>query len=118
MTHPAPRYQLLQLDQVAPTQCPCGSSQRAFVDDPDRVASLHLVETDGTARTHYHRRTTELYYFLEGSGQIELDGESFPVGPGTSVLIKPECRHRAIGKLRYLNVPIPAHDPNDEWFDD
>ena len=112
------RYQLLNIDAVNPTACPCGSSRRAFVEDVDQTASLHVVETDGTARTHYHKRLTELYYFLEGSGQMELDGKKYDVRPGTTVLIKPECRHRAVGKLRFIVVPIPAFDPADEWFDD
>jgi hypothetical protein len=48
---------------------------------------------------------------------MELDGELIDVRPGTGVLIKPSCRHRAIGKLRVLVTVIPPHDPDDEWFD-
>jgi len=106
------------MNEIEPTPCPCGTSRRAFVDDPDQTASLHVVETDGTARVHYHNRMTEIYYILDGTGQMELDGKQFDIGPGSAVLIKPGCRHRAIGKLRFLNVPIPAFDPSDEWFDD
>ena len=98
-------------------ECPCGETRRAFVDDSDRVASLHLVEISANARTHYHKRLTEIYYILEGTGEMELDGERHAVSPGDAVLIKPGCRHRAIGKLKVLNVPIPAFDPADEWFD-
>ena len=39
------------------------------------------------------------------------------VRPGDAILIEPGCRHRAIGKLRVLNIPVPAFDPADEWFD-
>ena len=35
----------------------------------------------------------------------------------SSVLIKPGCRHRAVGDLKIVNVPVPAFDPEDEWFD-
>jgi mannose-6-phosphate isomerase-like protein (cupin superfamily) len=66
---------------------------------------------------HYHKRLTEIYYILEGEGEMELDGQRHPVGPGDAILIKPLCRHRAIGQLRVLNIPIPAFDPTDEWFD-
>jgi mannose-6-phosphate isomerase-like protein (cupin superfamily) len=111
------RYELLHFDQVPSLDCPCGTTRRAFVNDAEQVGSLHVVATDGTAQTHYHKRTTEIYYFLEGEGQLELDGETFDVRPGSSVLIKPECRHRAIGTLRFINVSIPAFDPADEWFD-
>ena len=26
-------------------------------------------------------------------------------------------RHRAVGRMRVLNVVVPAFDPADEWFD-
>ncbi len=87
------------------------------MDDPDRIASLHLVESDGEAKCHYHKRMTEIYYILDGEGQIELDGNRFEVSAGSTVLIKPGCRHRLIGALQFINVPIPAFDPNDEFFD-
>ncbi len=92
-------------------------SRRAFTDDPDQVASLHVVEISVDARTHYHKQMTEIYYILEGSGQMELDGDLHDVQPGMSILIKPGCRHRAVGQMKIINVAIPAFDPNDEWFD-
>lgn len=112
-----PRYQIARLSELPPVACPCGESRRAFMDDTDGVASLHIVEISADARTHYHKRLTEIYYILEGEGEMELDGARHPVRPGDAVLIKPGCRHRAIGRLRVLNVPIPAFDPADEWFD-
>jgi mannose-6-phosphate isomerase-like protein (cupin superfamily) len=113
----AQRYQIARLAELPAVDCPCGEARRAFADDPDRVASMHLVEISADARAHYHRRMAELYYVLEGNGEIELDGQRHPVRPGDAILIKPGCRHRAIGRLRVLNVPVPAFDPEDEWFD-
>jgi mannose-6-phosphate isomerase-like protein (cupin superfamily) len=60
---------------------------------------------------------TEIYVVVEGEGEIELDGQKLPVRPMTSILIKPGCRHRAIGKIKILNIAIPAFDAADEWFD-
>ena len=77
-----------------------------------------MVDISESSRTHYHKKQTEIYVVLDGHGQIELDGLRFDVSPGTSVMIKPECRHRAIGKMRILNIPIPAFDPEDEYFDE
>lgn len=111
------RYQLIEIGKIEPVPCPCGMTRRAFVDDPEKVASLHVVDISRDTRTHYHKKMTELYYVLEGTGQMELDGKSFEVGPGSSVLIKPGCRHRAIGQMKILNVPVPAFDPDDEYFD-
>lgn len=118
MSETAPtRYEIVHLADLAPLDCPCGQTRRAFVDNADGVASMHEVDISLDARTHYHKRTTELYYILEGEGEMELDGRRYPVRPGDAILIKPGCRHRAIGKLKVLNVPVPAFDPADEWFD-
>ena len=112
-----PKYSVVHLNDISPVPCPCGMTRRAFTDDSDKIASLHVVDISVDARTHYHKKLTEIYYILEGTGQMELDGEMFDVGPGSTILIKPGCRHRAIGKMKILNVPVPAFDPNDEWFD-
>ena len=111
------RFSIVRPAELPAVACPCGEARRAFVDDPDAVASLHIVDICHDARVHYHRRMTEIYYILEGEGEMELDGERHPVRPGDAILIKPLCRHRAVGKLRVLNIPIPAFDPADEWFD-
>ena len=60
---------------------------------------------------------TEIYLVLEGEGQMELDGELFPVKLMTAIYIQPGCRHRAIGRLKIINIPVPAFDERDEWFD-
>ena len=110
-------YMLAQLDQIEPVQCPCGLSRRAVIDPENPAATLHIVDVTENAKTHYHKTLTELYLILEGSGHIELDGKSVPVKPLTAILIKPNCRHRLIGRFRIVNVSVPAFDSEDEWLD-
>lgn len=117
VTHVARNYMLTQLDAVEPTRCPCGFARRGFAVPENQVATIHLVDIEHDSRVHYHKRMTEIYLVLEGEGFMELDGERVPVKPMTSIFIKPGCRHRAVGKLRIVNIPIPAFDPQDEWFD-
>lgn len=112
-----PSYFISQLDELPPQACPCGVTRRAFVGVRDNVASVHVVDIKEDSRVHYHKRMTELYVVLEGEGEMELDGTRIPVRPMTAIYIKPGCRHRAIGKLRILNIPVPAFDEADEWFD-
>ena len=112
-----PRYRVIHMHDMAAIACPCGSAKRAFSEDPDQIATLHVVDIKADSRTHYHKKLTELYYVLEGEGQMELDGRIVDIRPGSAIMIKPGCRHRAVGKLKILNVPIPAFDPQDEWFD-
>jgi len=111
------RYRVARFDEIPGTRCPCGSSRRAFVDDPGGVASVHVVDISEDAALHYHKRLTEFYLVLEGDGHLELDGELLPVGPMTCVRIDPGCRHRAAGRMRIAVVPVPAFDHEDEWFD-
>jgi mannose-6-phosphate isomerase-like protein (cupin superfamily) len=112
-----PNYEFTEFDSVEAVPCPCGSSKRAFMGGDNNVASMHITTISEDSRTHYHRKMTEFYFVLEGEGTIELDGESFPLKPRTAVMIKPGCRHRAVGKLKIINVPVPKFDPDDEWFD-
>ena len=111
-------YMVAQLDALPGTACPCGISRRGFADaDEEVAATMHMVDIKADSRTHYHKTLTELYLILEGEGHMELDGNMIPVKPLTAVYIRPGCRHRAVGRLRIVNIPIPAFDPEDEWFD-
>ena len=110
-------FMVSQLDQVPPVRCPCGWARRAFAASSDNVASMHIVEIEEDSRAHYHKQMTEIYLVLEGNGQMELDGQLIPVKPMTAIYIRPGCRHRAIGKLRIVNIPVPSFDERDEWFD-
>ena len=110
-------YSVVHLEDLDPVQCPCGTTRRAFVTPDNDVASIHLVNISKDSRVHYHKKLTEIYLILEGEGHMELDGELVPVKPMSTVLIKPGCKHRAVGKLKIVNIPVPVFDPEDEWFD-
>ncbi len=112
-----PNYMLARLDEIDPVRCPCGFSRRAFASPDNPVATVHVVDIAEDSRAHYHRKLTEIYVIIEGEGHVELDGERVPVRPMTSILIRPGCRHRAVGRMRIIVVPVPAFDPEDEWFD-
>ncbi|MFN9721465.1 MAG: hypothetical protein ACK58L_22425 [Planctomycetota bacterium] len=58
--------------------------------------------------------------FLEcgPDAQMELDGEFIPVQPLMAIVIPPEVRHRAVGRMRVLIIVLPEFDPQDEHFDE
>ncbi len=111
------RYSIVTLSDIEPMSCPCGRTRRAFTGVSDSPASVHLVNIETDARLHYHKRQTEIYVMLEGAGDIELDGQRMSIKPMTAVLVRPGCRHRAVGKMKILNIVIPPFDPEDERFD-
>lgn len=113
-----PNFQIANFEGIDPVSCPCGSTRRAFMNEDNETASVHIVEIKEDSEVHYHKRMTEIYFVLEGEGEIQLDGQSYPLTPGMSVMIKPGCRHRAVGaNLRILNMVVPKFNPEDEWFD-
>lgn len=38
---------------------------------------------------HHHEKNEEVYFFLSGEGEFEVDGEVFPIGAGSVVRIAP-----------------------------
>jgi len=114
----APTTEVVNFSEIPGVSCPCGSAQRAFADSGQ--CTLHTVTISENAQTHYHKTHTEVYYFLEGHGQMELDGQLQPVEPGMSVFIPPGVRHRAVvgsEPMKILNFVMPPFDPADEFFD-
>ncbi len=97
----------------------CGHRDRLIgVEDREGVAAwVHAVDIDG-AREHYHRRSAELYYVLEGSGHVTLDGRKHEVRKGSVVHIPPGVIHSAQGRMRVLVVGIPEISDEDIFFTD
>jgi quercetin dioxygenase-like cupin family protein len=85
--------------------------------DEQVAAWVHAVDIDG-ARIHYHKKATELYYVLEGSGTVTLDGSEHEVRKGSIVHIPPGVIHGAKGRMRVLVVGIPDISEEDIFFPD
>ena len=101
------------LDEITPVPCPCGQSSRLINAADGTGMSLHITHmTDGDA--HMHELTDELYYIIEGSGHIELDGQVHALTVGTAVYIPAGVSHRGWGDFRAVIVATPPFDPDDE----
>lgn len=79
------------------------------------AAWVHAVDMDG-GRPHFHRRSTELYYVLEGDGCVVLDGVEHPVRKGSLVHIPPGVVHAARGRMRVLVIGLPDI-AEDDYFE-
>ncbi|MGH3035648.1 MAG: cupin domain-containing protein [Gaiellaceae bacterium] len=75
----------------------------------------------GATRRHYHARAEEIYAVLEGSGEMEVDGDRRSVAPGDAILIPPGAWHeiRADGarELRFLCCCAPPYSDEDTFFE-
>lgn len=108
-------YIYRDINSVQGTLCPCGEAFRVIGAPDGTPASFHVVKIKRNSERHYHKRLTEIYYCLEGTGTIELNQERLPLRPGIVVVIRPGTVHRAVGDLTIINVVIPPFDPNDEY---
>jgi mannose-6-phosphate isomerase-like protein (cupin superfamily) len=83
------------------------------------LAEATLKPGQATER-HYHAEAEEIYYLVEGTGELELDGERRQVGVGDAVLIPPGAWHQITAggqRLRFLCCCAPAYRHEDTFFE-
>ena len=101
-----------------------GSTIRSILDRTNApVQNQSLAEArvpaGGSTERHHHKLAEELYFILEGAGEIELDGERRMVGPGDAILIPPGAWHTIMAKepLRFLCCCAPPYAHEDTYFE-
>lgn len=88
----------------------CGQI-RCLVEEADGAAAeIHQVEIQD-AKLHYHARTDEFYYVIDGSGTMTLDDDQIELHKGVVVYVPRGVKHKATaspnGKLTVLTICIP-----------
>lgn len=92
--------------EIAPWAETCGQI-RCLVEESDGAAAeIHHVEI-GDAKLHYHERTDEFYYIIDGQGTMILDNDTIELHKGVVVYVPRGVKHKAIGKLTVLTICIP-----------
>jgi mannose-6-phosphate isomerase-like protein (cupin superfamily) len=113
------------LEEAEPFTTADGSTIRELLGLPtapvrnQSLAEATLAGGQATER-HYHAAAEEIYYVVEGSGEMELDGERQRVGVGDAVLIPPGARHQIRADadgVRFLCCCAPAYRHEDTFFD-
>jgi mannose-6-phosphate isomerase-like protein (cupin superfamily) len=105
-----------QKEDVKAVPCPCGQATRIMTKADGAPMSFHVVSIKKDSELHYHKKLTEIYHVLKGKGSIYLDGKIVKLGVGSTVLIPPGVKHRAIGKMEIINTVYPPFDPSDEYI--
>lgn len=113
------------LGEQTPFSTKDGSTIRSILDRSNApVANQSLAEAalppGGATERHWHRLSEEFYFILEGTGVMEVDGETRAVKPGDGILIPPGAWHqiRADGgvPLRLLCCCAPPYSHDDTYF--
>jgi mannose-6-phosphate isomerase-like protein (cupin superfamily) len=98
--------------EVTPWRETCGQIRPLVEECDGAAAEVHQVEID-QAKLHYHEKTDEFYYVIDGSGIMLLDGEEIELHEGVVVYVPRGVRHKAVGKLTVLTICIPRGVMND-----
>lgn len=102
-----------------------GSTIRSILDRtnaPVQMQSLAeaTLPPGGATDRHYHKLSEELYFLLEGTGLMEIDGGTQEVKPGDAILIPAGAWHQITATseepLRFLCCCAPPYDHADTYF--
>lgn len=75
-----------------------------------------------TGFLHTHKKHEELYFFLAGKGEMQVDGQVFPISEGCVVRVAPEGRRSIRNNgteslvmlcVQYKGMTFTAGDAND-----
>jgi mannose-6-phosphate isomerase-like protein (cupin superfamily) len=100
---------------VEPWAETCGQIRPLIEEQDEAAAEVHHVEIHD-AKLHYHERTDEFYYVIDGEGTMVLDDEEIELHRGVVVYVPRGVKHKAVGKLTVLTVCIPRgvlHDVHE-----
>ena len=66
---------------------------------------------------HLHPKTEEIYYILEGEGEMIIANDKRDVFPGDAIAIPPGAAHQIINRgnweLKFLCCCAPAYEDTD-----
>ncbi len=100
-----------------------GSTIRSLLDRTNApVQNQSLAEASlpagGATQRHHHKLTEEFYFITEGTGLMEIDGETREVNPGDAILIPPHAWHQltATTPMKLLCCCAPPYSHEDTFF--
>lgn len=119
---PTPR--IIALEDMAPIQGYCGLVWELIDTKNTDAERLNLavvtIDKGQAAQPHLHCATEELYFILEGQGEVKVGEMMSEVSQGYAIFIPPGNIHtiRNTGQttLRLLAINSPPYDPADTLF--
>lgn len=76
-----------------------------FLKHPSLSVGLYRLPAGGTDPQSPHTED-EVYYIIDGEGQITVDGEDQPVRPGSVIFVAANVEHRFHSITRDLDILV------------
>jgi len=85
---------------------------------PNKVSlAIIILDVGKESEEHYHKKTEEIYYILEGCGVVMIDSTRYEIKPGHAVFLPINSLHKIINAadkpLKLVCADSPPFDPND-----
>jgi len=97
---------------VQPWAETCGQIRPLLEEKDGAAAEVHHLQITN-AKLHFHQRTDEIYYVLEGQGRMRLDDGEVELHMDVVVYVPRGVKHKAWGDLKVLVICIPRGVLND-----
>ena len=72
------------------------------------------------SKEHFHKKTIEWYYIIQGKGKLYLDGKKLPLRENDFVVIPPKSSHcvKKEGRknLKLLAITMPPWNKKDHYL--
>lgn len=88
-----------------------------YTDTSDLLVVKVVIEPGGSHGFHYHPNKEEVIYFISGTAEQWISGESRKMGPGSSVYIPPDAVHATYNRsdepIEFIAIitPLSAEGP-------
>ena len=96
-----------------------GSTIREYIHTEVQSLAEASLEPGQSTQRHYHARSEEIYVLLEGTGEMEVEGDRRRVVPGDAILIPPGAWHTlraGAGGARLLCMCAPPYSHDDTYL--
>ncbi len=100
-----------------------GYSKKILLNEKDLnqkggLVQLIKVKPNEVADNHYHKKQTEIFYFLTKNGYWMINGEKFTFEIGDTLVIEPNDEHYAMNntKEEYIYLAFKFNYSSDDLY--
>jgi len=101
-----------------------GYSKKIFLTEKDlNISGAHVqqikIKPHETAKKHYHKIQTEIFYFLNNNGYFVVNGKKITIKQGDIIVIEPNEKHETVNDtdndLLYLAFKLNYKEEDFYW---
>ena len=87
---------------------------------PGIVVQEVRIKPGETASVHYHKKQTEIFYFLDSNGYWLINGDEYRFSKGDVLVIEPNDRHEVINDTEedYEYLAFKLNSEEGDFYED